>query len=195
MASRPDFIILRHARPDVQPERPASEWPLAPEGWDAAQRLGERLRGFGPLRVVASAERKAIQTGEAIGGAVKVDDRFGEQGRGTVPFLPGDAFHDRVIAHFRQPEDRILGDEASAEAAARFDAALGDSLAGEDDALPVIVSHGRIVSAWIAAQATMPGGTQEAEMIWQGLRMPDAWLVSRTASGWMAVRIDAREER
>ncbi|MGB3330470.1 MAG: histidine phosphatase family protein, partial [Thermomicrobiales bacterium] len=78
-------ILVRHAQPDVQPDRAAGVWPLRPEGWQAAQALGRRLRAFGLLQVVTSDEVKAIQTGEALIPVrdVTTDARFGEQGLGT----------------------------------------------------------------------------------------------------------------
>lgn len=185
-----DLILVRHARPEVRPDVPAGVWPLSRAGRADACALGERLRAaFGPLRVVTSGEQKAIETGEAIaGGGVTIDGRFGEQGLGTVPFLPADAFRARAIAHFRRPQDRVLGEESSAEAASRFDAALRDRLAGEHDATPVIVSHGRVLSAWLA-MAALPAArdaaTGSAEAIWQRLRMPDAFVLRRGDGGWI----------
>ena len=173
-------ILVRHAHPEVQPDRPAGVWPLRPEGWQSAQALGRRLRAFGLLQVVTSDEVKAIQTGEALIPKcdVTTDARFGEQGQGTVPFLPGDAFHERAIDHFRHPEERILGDETSSEAAARFDAAFRDVRGRHEDRVPVIVAHGRIISAWLVAHA-VPGNDESvpAEALWASLRMPDAFLL------------------
>jgi probable phosphoglycerate mutase len=193
-AMKPDLIVVRHAHPEVMPEHLASAWPLSPEGWAAARSLGKRLGALGKLHVVSSPEVKAVQTGEAIrpGAMPATDERFGEQGRGTVPFLSGGDFRERVIAHFRHPDERMLGEESSAEAAARFDAGARDVLSapGENDGIPVIVSHGRIVSAWLATHAGTPSGTCEpAETIWTSLRMPDALLLRRSGAGWCWSRL------
>jgi broad specificity phosphatase PhoE len=191
-----DLILVRHAQPEVWPERPAGEWPLSPEGMQAARLLGERLcEAIGPVRVVTSDERKAIQTGEAIaGGAVTIDERFGEQGQGTIPFLPGDAFRERVMDHFRQPHECILGAESSADAAARCDLALRDAFAGGDATIPVVVSHGRLLSAWLASRVAMPAERADAATIWTRMRMPDAFLLRRAGDGWLGERFDGDRE-
>ncbi|MGN6030579.1 MAG: histidine phosphatase family protein [Thermomicrobiales bacterium] len=191
-----DLILVRHAHPCVQPDRPAGEWPISPEGMQAARILGEHLcAAVGPMRVVTSDERKAIRTGEAIsGGAVSVDERLGEQGQGTVPFLPGDAFRERVMEHFRQPHVRVLGAESSADAVARFDLALRDALDWSGATVPVVVSHGRILSAWIAARVTMPETSIDAGTIWMQMRMPDVFLLRRAGEGWQGERFDTGSE-
>ncbi|MGC4191663.1 MAG: histidine phosphatase family protein [Thermomicrobiales bacterium] len=192
---QPDLIVVRHASPLVQPEVPPNAWSLSPKGcWDA-QALGVQLRPFGPLRIVTSPELKAMQTGEAIlsGDAPATDEAFGEQGLGTVPFLPGDAFRNRVIAHFRYPNERVLGEESSVDAAMRFDRGvnrlLGNRIGGS---IPVVVSHGRIVSAWLAACAAPEDSeTVAAETIWTDLRMPDVILLHRASSGLTWRLLDA----
>lgn len=186
------MILVRHARPDVLAAMPAASWELSPDGWDAARALGVGLRRFGPLRIVTSDEVKAIQTGEAIrADDATTDARFGEQGCGTVPFLPDGAFRERVLEHFRHADARMLGDESSAEAALRFDTAVQDVLKSANAKTPVIVSHGRIISAWLATFAgPAHGPTSAAEEIWMSLRMPDAFLLRRDGSGWTHVRFD-----
>ncbi len=59
----PDLLVLvKHARPEVDPTRPAASWTLGPEGVAGAGRLAERLRPLSmdlfdePSRVVFGAE-------------------------------------------------------------------------------------------------------------------------------------------
>lgn len=196
-SQRPDLIIARHARPEVQPDDPASSWSLSPEGIAAATSLGERLRAFDTLRITTSAELKAIQTGEAIEprSPVVTDHHFSEQGLGGVAFLPGDAFREQVITHFRQPGARLLGDESSREAAFRFDAGIHDATdAFTKRVIPVIVSHGRIISAWLTAFAHPATRTTiSADILWESLRMPDAFLLqhdSGQVGQWIWTRLD-----
>lgn len=178
---RPTLIIVRHARPEVDPEHPAASLPLAEEGRHAALALGERLHMLGPLQIIASDEVKAIQTGDAIapGQSIASDERFGEQGRGSVPFLAAEAFRECAIAHFREPNAVILGEESSREAANRLNTAIGDLMSTQrDDAIPAIVSHGRIISAWLTEHARPEHGERPAaDRLWASLQMPDAFLL------------------
>jgi broad specificity phosphatase PhoE len=193
----PDLIVVRHARPEVHHEQSAASWPLSPAGHEAAIALGARLRAFGALRVFTSRERKAIQTAEAIasGNPVGIDDHFGEQGLGTAPFLSEEAFRERVVAHFRQPDARILGNESSRDAVFRFDSALHDATEGIPECtIPAIVSHGRIISAWLTTHAFPEHGEPPgAAELWESLAMPDAFLLQpdpHDRNRWIWTRLD-----
>ncbi|MGN6485203.1 MAG: histidine phosphatase family protein [Thermomicrobiales bacterium] len=193
----PTLIIVRHAQPEVDPDRPAASWPLSPAGRDAATALGDRLRAIGSLRIITSRELKAIQTGEAIASTQPIitDHRFGEQGLGTVPYLPAGAFKEQVTAHFEQLDAPILGDESSREASVRFDAAINERIGDlAKGTIPTVVSHGRIISAWLTGYARPEHGEPiAASSLWGSLRMPDAFLLRRDSDDrcrWAWSRLD-----
>ena len=74
------------------------------------------------------------------------------------------------------------------------DLALRDALDGGDATIPVVVSHGRVLSAWLASRVAMPAERADAATIWTRLRMPDAFLLRRERDGWLGERFDGDRE-
>ena len=105
--------------PEVDAAIPPGEWPLSEQGRAAAARL-VLPRG---VRILSSAERKAVETAEAIGGEIVVDARVNEVRR---PRVWGEDFREQARAYVGGT--RHAGWEAHAEVTARFDATWsGDS--------------------------------------------------------------------
>jgi broad specificity phosphatase PhoE len=170
----PRLCLVRHTTPEVNPDRPAEEWAVGEEGRLQVEAIVDEVREIGPTAIVSSPELKARVTAEILaqgtGLDVRIDDRLAEQGLGAVPFYGGhDEFHARVREHFSLPDAVILGNESSRAAASRFNEVV--QAFGPND-VPVLVSHGRILSAWLASQVAL-----DAYDIWENLQMPDALLV------------------
>ena len=168
-------VLVRHARPEIDPAHPAGTWTLAADAGAAVDRLASNLAGLGVDSIVTSPEPKALATGTIIARALDVplseDDAFREQGLDTVPWIPApEGFVAAVRDHFARPDEAVLGDEPSATAAARFAAGVERALALHR--FPIVVTHGRIMCGYLH-QAT---GVDPME-IWPSLRMPDALVV------------------
>ncbi len=174
------LVLVRHARPDMTDHRPEI-WGLADDGFDDARRLGLALRTVISNRastVVCSTEPKAVETAVALGvGAVRSDERLREVDR---PWY--DDQHEFVDAVHRYLTGRaVTGWESLDDAAARFDSAiteLSDST--------VAISHGTVMSAWLSQR--IPG--LDAVGFWEGLEMPDAWLVDLHARSAHRIAFD-----
>jgi broad specificity phosphatase PhoE len=155
-------ILVRHAKSVVDPTTPPAEWALADGAREAAAALGRHLHG---TRVIASTEAKAIATGEALGlGPVVTSADLCEVAR---------PWYDDADALTRDAQrwfggDDVDGWETFADAVARFGRAL--------DGQSVVVTHGTVMTAWIAAQELV----KDPFAFWRDLRMPDAWEVGRT---------------
>ena len=164
------LVLVRHARPDMADQRPET-WGLADDGIDDARRLGLALRGVisKGSTVVCSTERKAVETAVALGfGVVRSDERLREVDR---PWY--DDQHEFVDAVHRYLTGRaVAGWESLDDAAARFDSAITEL--GEN---AVVVSHGTVMSAWLSRQIP----DLDTVGFWEGLEMPDAWLVDLRA--------------
>ncbi|MEJ7839088.1 MAG: histidine phosphatase family protein [Thermomicrobiales bacterium] len=170
----PRLCLVRHTTPLIDPDRPAEEWNVGEEGRAQAESILPTLEEIGATVIVSSPELKAQITAEILahgsGLPLRNDERLREQGLGAVPFYGGhDEFHEKVREHFAHPEIKLLGNESSRAAAHRFDLVVREF--GKDE-LPVLVSHGRILSAWLASQVDL-----DAYDIWQSLLMPDALFV------------------
>jgi broad specificity phosphatase PhoE len=158
----------------VDPDRPAEEWAIGDEGRQQVESILPTIAEIGPTVIVTSPELKARLTAEILaqgtGLEMRIADNLREQGLGAVPFYGGhDEFHELVREHFALPEMKILGNESSRTAANRFNEVVQSFGPRE---VPVLVSHGRIMSAWLATQIAL-----DAFDIWQNLQMPDALLV------------------
>ena len=62
----PGLILVRHAAPRVEPERPSAQWRLSDEGREACRVLAERLKAHRPTAVVSSVEPKAWETAALV---------------------------------------------------------------------------------------------------------------------------------
>lgn len=150
----PRLILVKHGMPALEPGAPPSGWVLAPEGRDQAQRLAGRLAAYAPTRVVSSLEPKAAQTGDILaaelGLSAERDACFGEQRNDAGPFTDQQSFQASVARMFAVPGQLVMGEETADEACARFSAAVERQLLAHPEGPLVAVSHGRVISLWIA---------------------------------------------
>lgn len=165
------LYLVRHAEPDINPSLPAAEWPLTARGVASSRRLASALSEFGPTVIVSSPERKAVETAnliaESLEIAVEVDDRVSEHGAGPDAFINDYAqFRSMVQRHFVDADQIVFRHESSLEAGSRFATCVGDTCVPE--AVPVLVSHGRIMASWLAELSGTP-----AWDIWTSFRLPD----------------------
>jgi broad specificity phosphatase PhoE len=170
---RPDLILVRHARPQVEANAPPPLWRLSPQGRADAARLADRLRPFAPTAVVASAEPKAIETAEILaaplGLPVASDARLDEHRRAAWPFeLDPAAVAARVRHALAEPDAGVEGAEPVRDAAARFEAGIG----GHAGRPLLVVSHGTVLSAWLAPRLGWDAG-----VLWAGLAAPEAFVL------------------
>ena len=168
--SRRHLLWIRHALPSPDPATSAREWPLTPEGKDAATALARSLQGLpGPLSVLTSDERKAIETAGSVCEALGLDapEVCASLREVERPWTDGDY---RAVArdYLRtgaapgwEPRDKVLG---------RISAALAERWRPEGTT--IAVGHGLAMSVWAAS---VVAGLDAVEF-WENLRFPDAWL-------------------
>ena len=84
------LILVKHGAPRLEPGTPPSQWTLAPEGRDQAERIAGKLADCSPSAVVSSLEPKAVETAAVIAGAfglvAELDAGLGEQRNDEGPF-------------------------------------------------------------------------------------------------------------
>jgi broad specificity phosphatase PhoE len=158
--------------PQVDVDTPAPEWRLGPDGIAGAGALAERLLAarYAPTKIVASREPKAAETGSIIA------DRLGlpfaivqglhEHDRRAVGFLGTEAFAARMRDFFAHPDSVVFGGESAAMALTRFAAAV-DRVCAEQTGDVVIVSHGTVISLFVATRARV-----DAAELWALLGLP-----------------------
>jgi broad specificity phosphatase PhoE len=176
------LILIKHARPAVDPKVSSDQWRLGEEGRAACGPLAEALRGFDFPAIVSSTEPKAAETaqivGEALGRPVRTAEGLGEHDRRSVPHMETREFISLMALFFKQPGRRVLGAETADEAYARFAAAVDAVVAAEpDDRDIAIVAHGTV----IALYAQRRGG-QEGYALWRKMGQP-SFAVFEAATG------------
>jgi len=159
----PALFFIRHAAPEATAALSPAEWPLSVSGVAAARAL-ELPAG---ARILASNERKAIETVEIASGTTAiVDPDFGEVRR-DEPF--GDDFRQRRRAWIRgDRDDRHTGWETQ-EAAARR---MTDGLRRHRADAMVVGTHGMVLTAWLVHSGLVHRGEPAAEF-WEGLAFPE----------------------
>ncbi|MBS0331134.1 MAG: histidine phosphatase family protein [Proteobacteria bacterium] len=151
--ARGRLILVKHGRPEIEPNLPRSVWWLSEAGREQAGRLAERLAAYAPDALFSSREPKASQTAEVLGArlglANVVEPGFGEHRADEDPFDSQAGFEAKVARLFARPDEPAMGEETGAAARARFAEALARrGLPGGRTA--VVVSHGRIITLWLA---------------------------------------------
>lgn len=173
-----EVFLIRHATPTVQPTTPSRDWGLSPAGVSEARELAGRARSWGMTALYTSSEPKAQSTalllGEALLVPVHVVDGL-EELRFDHWIANSDEFAEAVASILRQPELSFRGAETADAAAARFDGAI--RLIGGAPLPAGVVSHGRVMSAWLARHL----GPEAAFALWRSMPMP----------GWARVDLDA----
>jgi broad specificity phosphatase PhoE len=149
------LLLVKHARPVLDPARPAREWTLGPEGEVQAAAVAKRLAGYLPFDLVSSPEPKASRTAAIVAGMLGAEPRIvaglHEFDRPVLPIMPAEE-HLRLNARlFREPNRPVLGTESARVALARFTAALVPEIQARRSPNLVVVSHGTVISLFVAA--------------------------------------------
>lgn len=178
-ASRADLLVLvKHARPDVDPERPADEWTLGVEGLEGSLRLAERLRPAGIDLVVSSVEPKALETARIAAQALGLSWQSGhdlhEQRRRTAGYLDGPLFDASIRRLFDEPAAVVFGEESADAAAARFGAAVEALCRVHRGQRLCVVAHGTVIALHLQRHYGLDGYTT-----WKALGTPSYAVVDR----------------
>ena len=151
------LVLVRHSNPEIEPDKPASEWRLDEAGRRCSELLADRLRGFSPDTVWSSREPKAVETAEIVAAAfgvpVRTADGLEEHHRRGVPYFPtNDEFESAVERLFCKRDQLVFGTETAEQTLSRFTVAVDDVIeAGQKDT--VVVTHGTVMTLYVASVA------------------------------------------
>ena len=173
------LYLVRHASPVIRPSEPARDWPLSERGIAEAERLTVTADSWGIEALYSSSEAKARATalvlGDALGLPVRVADAFDELRCDWI--ANADEFNETVRA-ILEGEPPPRGAESRDDAASRF--ADGVSIVAAGPLPAAIVSHGRIMTAYLAAHRPLESPFE----YWRAIPMP----------GWARIDLDAPHE-
>ena len=115
---------LTHPQVEMDVSVPVPSWGLSPVGRQRAQALADAGWLTGTTRIVASGERKAIETAEpiaaALGIGVEIVEAMHENDRSATGFLPPNEFETVANEFFAYPERSVRGWERAVDAQARI---------------------------------------------------------------------------
>jgi broad specificity phosphatase PhoE len=172
-----ELVLIRHAAPEVDPDLSPRLWRLSHEGKGGAGRLAVRLRGLGLRQIVSSPELKAWETARILAAALDLplDTAAGlhEHDRRGVPFTTPEAFQAQLAEFFERPQEPVFGRETAKAAGKRFGQALGQVMGRFPGDSIGVVSHGTVISLFVAGQAGMA-----PYPFWRKLGLPAAVRLS-----------------
>ena len=173
------LYLVRHASPAIQPNTPAAEWQLSERGIEEARELGVTAASWGLSALYSSAESKAQATalllGEATGQAVRVVEGF-EELRFDHWIGNSEEFAEAVRSIVEHPGMSFRGAERAEAAATRFERGL--SIVEQEQFPAAIVSHGRVLTAWLARRLAL----EDPFALWRSMPM----------AGWASIDLDSR---
>ena len=148
------LILARHSKPEIERNRPASDWRLGEAGRCLSELLAVRLRDFNPRVIWSSREPKAVETAQIVAGVfgvpVRVKGGLEEHHRGNVPFFPRAVDFERAVeGFFRNPNRLVFGTETADQALERVTAAVDKTTeAGHAD--NIVITHGTVMTLYVA---------------------------------------------
>lgn len=156
------LILIKHARPHILPAEPATRWSLGDEGRRQCAALASALAPWKPELLIASEEPKsaetAQQTAQFLNAPWRTAPGLHEHDRSTAPYIADDtAFRARIKELFARPDELILGGETAHAALTRFTLALDAALATTTERSVAVVTHGTVISLYVAHRFGMDG--------------------------------------
>lgn len=177
------LFLIRHAAPAKDRAVPARDWALSPAGRADAERLAEMLAPFAPAiiipgvpaAIISSDELKAQQTAQPLADRfslpVEVMAGLHEHERRIADYLDDEMFQATMARFFAEPDTLVFGEETANQALARFARAVEDILACHPDGDIIIVTHGTVMSLFVAAHSII-----KPMDFWWHLHLP-AWVI------------------
>lgn len=142
-------FYLTHPQVVIDPAIPVPQWSISSQGRARIEAMLGRpwLRSL--KRIIASEERKAIETAgliaDSLGISSKAHADMGENDRSSTGFLEPSSFERAADAFFARPDESWNGWERAIDAQARIVAAVEDTLARHDHSDAILfVGHGAV---------------------------------------------------
>ncbi|CAN7538970.1 phosphoglycerate mutase family protein [Rhizobium rhizogenes] len=142
-------LYITHPQVRIDPNVPVPEWGLSEIGAARAQLAATRPWAGRLGLIVSSAERKAIETAEALatasGAAVEIIEATHENDRSATGFLAPPEFEKAADWFFAHPHESFKGWERAIDAQTRIVSEVDAVLARHDLRVPIaFVGHGGV---------------------------------------------------
>jgi len=172
------LYLVRHGRPLVERDQPASAWSLDPAGYDDIWALRSQARLPHRAGWFCSPEPKAVETAQLLTDApVGIVDDLREQVRESTDWI--DDFSGTGRRAFAEPHlSAYPGWESLDRCRERVVAAVRPILAAHGDEDVVLIGHG---TAWTLLAAELTGTSPDLKR-WEALGFPDVIELGRPGS-------------
>ncbi len=171
------LILVKHSQPEIDPNKPAREWPLSEPGRARCVPLAAQLSLLEPNRIFSSDEPKAVETASllaaCLGLTTRVEQDLHEHGRAGVPWMDDAEWQQTMSAFFHQRKELVFGDESADQALGRFSVAVDRIVPLDSGDCSVIVAHGTVISLFAAAKTGA-----DAHQLWCDLHLPSFIVLS-----------------
>lgn len=171
------LYLVRHAEVVLRGDVPIPDWELSPRGERRARDLA-RAPVWPSLEVIASSpEAKAVGTARPLAQAARlelqVEPDLHEVDRGSTPLVSAAEYEALVAAHFASPAQSVSGWEPAEGARARAVACI-ERLVSEANGPVCVVSHGLVLSHYLAALRGLPAPELHE---WRAIPLPGVAVV------------------
>ena len=167
----PTLLLVKHAKPLVDPAQSSELWKLSDEGRAGAQKLADVLAPYNVSIVISSTEPKAIETAQILAAALNIPtephDDLHEHDRSNVPHMRSGEFISHVELFFRRPTERVLGRESAEDALQRFERAVENVLRKHAEQNIAIVTHGTVIALFVEKHSDRNGF-----QVWREMSLP-----------------------
>jgi broad specificity phosphatase PhoE len=141
------WYFITHPEVTVDPTTPVEQWSLSETGRRRAHLLSGCAWTAELSRVIASEERKAVETAAILAGDLglgyRTDAALGENDRSATGFLPPDEFESTADQFFAHPDRSVRGWETAEHAQRRVIAAVRSHLLAAAGGT-ALVAHGGV---------------------------------------------------
>ena len=170
------LILVKHSLPEIVETNLAREWTLSEEGRSRAKKLAEILLPYAPESIISSIEPKARETASILAETLQlnmhVHEGLHEHDRSSAPYYSRGEFQKLIQDFFQKPETLVFGNETAIEALERFRNAVYSILNFREDEKVLVVSHGTVISLFVAWLTGCDGYT-----LWHELGLPSFVLL------------------
>ncbi len=179
---------LTHPQVQIDPDIPVPQWGLSPVGRARTEALANAAWLARTTQIVASGERKAIETAEILarprGIMIEIRKPMHENDRSATGFLPPPEFEEVANQFFAEPLASVRGWERAADAQARIVREAEAVLTRDRPGDVLFVGHGAVGTLLFCHYAGYPidrvhdqgpGGGHVFTFVKEGRRVLHAW--------------------
>jgi broad specificity phosphatase PhoE len=173
------LILIKHSQPEIDPHKPAAEWPLSVVGRAKCAALTPQVKLYAPAQIFSSREPKAAKTAQIAAGQLgmsfQLADDLHEHDRRNVRWAEREQFEAAVKLFFDEPDRLVMGNGTADEAHTRFARAVNALVERHPAPAIAIVAHGTVITLFVSRLTGL-----DPFPLWQRLGLPSFVVLEET---------------